>query len=79
MIRNTDDSVIKPPGQKYVPLTVSTKQQILDSSKLKEFVDNISIIGENSRKFSIRVENTVGKGEIALQHPSRLKGCAMIN
>ena len=41
------------------------KQQILDSSKLKEFADNNFEFGENGRKYSNRVENTVGKGEIA--------------
>ena len=41
------------------------KQQILDSSKLKEFADNFKF-DENCRKFSKRVENAVGKGEFAL-------------
>ena len=41
------------------------KQQILDSSKLKEFADDNFRFDENGRKFSKRVENTVGKGEIA--------------
>ena len=41
------------------------KQQSLDSSKLKEFVDDNFKFGENSRKFSKLVENTVGKREIA--------------
>ena len=41
------------------------KQQILDSSKLKEFADNSFKFDENCRKFSKWVENTVGKGEIA--------------
>ena len=35
-----------------------SKQQILDSSKLKEFTDNNSKFDENGRKFSKRVENT---------------------
>ena len=36
------------------------KQQILDSSKLKEFAyDNFKLY-KNGRKFSKRVENTVG-------------------
>ena len=39
--------------------------QILDSSKLKEFADNNFKFDENGRKLSKRVENTVGKGEIA--------------
>ena len=41
------------------------KRQILDSSKLKEFADDNFKFDENGRKFSKRVENTVGKGEIA--------------
>ena len=42
-----------------------TRRQILDSSKLKEFADNNFKFDENGRKLSKRVENTVGKGEIA--------------
>ena len=41
------------------------KQQILDSSKLKKFTDDNFKFYENGRKFSKRVENTGGKGEIA--------------
>ena len=41
------------------------KRQILDSSNLKEFADDSFKFDENGRKFSRRVENTVGKGEIA--------------
>ena len=41
------------------------KQQILDTSKIKEFAENNSKFNENGRKFSKRLENTVGKGEIA--------------
>ena len=41
------------------------KQQILDSSKRKEFADDNFKFDENSREFSKQVENTVGKGEIA--------------
>ena len=37
----------------------------LDSSKLKEMADDNFKFGQNSRKFSKREENTVGKGEIA--------------
>ena len=44
---------------------VFTRQQILDSSILKEFADDNFKFDENSRKLSKRVENTVGKGEIA--------------
>ena len=41
------------------------KRQILDSSKLKEVADNNYNFDENERKFSDKVENPVGKGEIA--------------
>ena len=41
------------------------KQQILDSSKTKEFTDDNYNFDENGRKFLKQVENTVGKGEIA--------------
>ena len=41
------------------------KQQILHSSKLKEFADDSFKFDENGRKFSKRLENTVGKGETA--------------
>ena len=37
----------------------------LDSSKLKEFPDDNFKFKEDGRKLSKRVENTVGKGEIA--------------
>ena len=40
-------------------------RQILDFSKLKEFADNNSKFDGNGRKFSKRVENSMGKGEIA--------------
>ena len=39
--------------------------RFLDSSKLKEFADDNLKFDENGRKFIKRVENTVGKGEIA--------------
>ena len=39
--------------------------RILDRSKLKQSLDDNFKFDENSRKFSKRVENTVGKGEIA--------------
>ena len=42
----------------------SPKRQILDSSKLKEFADDNFKLDENGRKFSERIENTAGKGEI---------------
>ena len=38
---------------------------MLDSSKLKEFADDNFKFDKNGRKLSKRVENTVGKGEIA--------------
>ena len=41
------------------------KNQILDSSKLKEFADDNFKLDENSRKFPHWVENTIEKGEIA--------------
>ena len=41
------------------------KQQILDSSKLKQNADDNFGFDENGRMFSKQVENTVGKGEIA--------------
>ena len=41
------------------------KQQMLDSFKLKEFADDNSKYDENGKKFSKRVENTGGIGEIA--------------
>ena len=61
-----------PPSQPISPQSIGTrfvypfpKQQFLDSSKPKEFaVDNFKF-NENGGKFSKRLENTVGKGEIA--------------
>ena len=41
------------------------KQDILYSSKLKEFADDNFEFDENGRQFSKQIENTVGKGEIA--------------
>ena len=41
------------------------KRQTLDSVKLKEFAHNNFKFDNDGRKFSKRVENTVGKGEIA--------------
>ena len=46
----------------YYPIT---RRQTLDSSKLKEFAGDNSKFNENGRNLSKRVENTVGKGEIA--------------
>ena len=39
--------------------------KILDRSKLKQSADDNTKFDENSRHFSKRVENTVGKGEFA--------------
>ena len=39
--------------------------KIFDSYKLKKFVDDNFKFDEKGKKFSKRVENTVGKGEIA--------------
>ena len=50
------------PGVMFNPLP---DNKILDSSKLKEFADNNFKFDENGRKLPKRVENTVGKGEIA--------------
>ena len=41
------------------------KRRILDPSKLKAFADDNFQFDENGRKFSERLENTVGRGEIA--------------
>ena len=41
------------------------KQQNLDNSKLKELADDNFKFDGNGRKLSKRIENTVGKGEIA--------------
>ena len=41
------------------------KQQILADSKLKEFADDNFRFDEKNRKFSTRVKNTLGKGEIS--------------
>ena len=41
------------------------KRQSSDSSKLEKIADDNYKFDENSSKFSERVENTVGKGEIA--------------
>ena len=38
---------------------------MLDSSKLKDFADDNFKFDENGEKFTNRVDNTVGKGEIA--------------
>ena len=42
-----------------------TKQQILDTSKLEEFADDIFEFDKKGRKFFKRIQNAVGKGETA--------------
>ena len=49
-------------GDKFNP---SPDDKFLDSSKLKEFADDNFKFDENGSKLSKRVENIVGKGEIA--------------
>ena len=44
---------------------LSPKRQISDSYKLKKFADDNFKFDKNCRKFLKRVENSVGKGEIA--------------
>ena len=51
-------------NKRIEPLT-RFKQQILDSSKLKEFTDDNLKFYTYGLKFSKKEENTVGKGEIA--------------
>ena len=48
----------------YSSFTLS-QRQVLDTSKLEEFADDNFKSDINGTKFSKRVENTVGKGEIA--------------
>ena len=50
---------------KRVFLLTFPKRQILDTSKQIEFADDNLKLNEHGRKFSKRVENIVGKGEIA--------------
>ena len=59
---------------KYCPLFLNPlpKQQILDSSRLKEYADDYFKFDEHGRKFSKRVENTAGRGEIAHYQQFRL-------
>ena len=46
-------------------LTAFQMDEVLDSSKLKESADDNFKFDESGRMFFKRVENTVGKGEIA--------------
>ena len=52
-------------SKKHIDFNPFPNNKILDSSKLKEFADNNSKFDENGGMLSKRVENTVGKGEIA--------------
>ena len=54
------------------PLNPLPDDKILDRSKLKQSADDNFKFDENSRKFSKRVENIVGKGEIARYEQSLL-------
>ena len=51
----------------YEKLSINSlpTDNILDSSKLKDFADDNFRFHEIGRKFSKQIENTVGKGEIA--------------
>ena len=69
---------------KYEPCTVNPfpYEQILDSSKLKEFADDNFEFDENGRKLFKGVENTFGKGEISrneqfLLFPQCFKGLVL--
>ena len=48
-----------------IPFNLFAKRQILGSPKLEEFADNKFKFDENGEKCSKRVENAMGKGEIA--------------
>ena len=52
-------------GIMYLVLIGMTILSHLDSSKFRRFANDNIKFDENGRKFSKRVENTVGKGEIA--------------
>ena len=53
------------PKIRFVELKLFPDDKFLDSSKLKESADDNFKFDENGKKLSKRVENTVGKGEIA--------------
>ena len=61
---NTVFSPLKPIFKKFMSLLTLSQMKNLDSSKLKEFADDNVKFNEIGRKFSKRIENTVGKGEI---------------
>ena len=47
-------------------LSSCANDKFLDSSRLKEFADDNFEFDENGSKFSKRVEDTVGKGELLI-------------
>ena len=49
-----------------VSFLLNLSQTILDSSRLNEFADDNFEFNEDGKKVFKRIENTVGKGEIAL-------------
>ena len=54
---------------------VLTKRQILDSSRLKDFADDIFKFDEKRRNFTLPVENTVRKEKLLVTFPTEfLKG-----
>ena len=66
------------PNIKYFFLNLFPKEQILDSSHLKQFADDNFKLDENGRNVSKWVENTVGKGEIDFSFSHRvLKGLVL--
>ena len=58
--------MVKPPDSVLKSSSIP-KRQILDTPKMKEFEKGNFKFDENGRKFSKRVENTMGKGESARQ------------
>ena len=49
-----------------VSFLLNLSQTILDSSRLNDFADDNFEFNEDGKKVFKRIENTVGKGEIAL-------------
>ena len=58
-------SVVRQIGFHRFMINQVPRRQISDSPKLKEFADDNFKFDKNGRKLSKRIENTVGKGEIA--------------
>ena len=56
-------------GQYSPTIFNSFPNDTFKTSKLKEFADNYFKFEENGRKFSKKVENSVGKGEISRYEP----------